>query len=163
MALLILVVVLFAGLVLIPFGLPGTWLMVVAAVLYGPLSGGPALSTTVIVGTGVLALAAEALEFWLSAGYTKRYGGSSRGAWGAIIGGMVGAVVGLPVPIIGSVIGAFLGAFAGALVGELTGGARAGAATRAATGAVIGRLVATAIKMAVGVAMALWIVTAAWR
>ncbi|GDX87456.1 hypothetical protein LBMAG44_13690 [Gemmatimonadota bacterium] len=61
---------------------------------------------------------------WLmvAARYTKKYGGSSRAAWGALIGGVVGAMVGVPMPIIGSVIGALAGSFVGALLGEYSTG-----------------------------------------
>ena len=42
------------------------------------------------------ALVAEALDFVLAARYTKRYGGTSHGMWGAVVGGLIGAIVGVP-------------------------------------------------------------------
>jgi uncharacterized protein len=162
MELLLFGVVLLLSLFLIPLGLPGTWLMVGAAIGYDALVPGDPIGWVTIVITAVLALVAEIFEFTLSASYTRKYGGSRRAGWGAIIGGIVGAIVGVPVPIIGSVIGAFVGAFAGALVAEYTRrDSTAGTATRVATGALIGRVVAAAMKTGVGVVIAAWLVAAA--
>ncbi len=161
MELLLLAIVLLVSLVLIPLGLPGTWLMIAAAMAYGWLAGSPIGIFTLVV-LVVLALVGELIEFSLSARFTRQYGGSRRAGWGAIAGGIVGAIVGVPIPIIGSVIGAFVGSFAGALAAEWLRGTGAGAATRVATGALLGRAAATAAKSAIGVVMAVWILFAAW-
>jgi len=153
--------VLLLSLFLIPLGLPGTWVMVGSAIGYDVLVKGDPIGWVTIAATAVLALIAEIFEFSLSARYTRKYGGSRRAGWGAIIGGIVGAVVGIPVPIIGSMIGAFIGAFVGALLFELAGGTRAGAATRVATGALLGRVVAAAMKVGIGFVMAAWVIGAA--
>ena len=154
--------VLVVSLVMIPFGLPGLWVMLAAAVGYSALTGGATISTFTIIAVGLLAVAAEVVEFVLSAKYVRIYGGSRRGAWGAIIGGSVGAIMGLPIPIIGSLVGAFAGSFVGALVAELGAGAGKGEASRAAWGALVGRAVAAALKVAVGLAMMVWLFFAAW-
>ena len=162
MEILLFAIVLLLSLVLIPLGLPGTWIMVGAAIGYDALVGGDPIGWVTIVGSAVLAVIAEIFEFSLSARYTKKYGGSKRAGWGAIIGGIVGAIVGVPVPIIGSVIGAFVGSFIGALVAEYTRReSTAGTATRVATGALIGRVVAAAMKTGMGVVIAAWLVAAA--
>jgi uncharacterized protein YqgC (DUF456 family) len=96
----------------------------------------------------------------LATRFTKRYGGSRRAGWGAIIGGMIGAFVGVPVPIVGSIVGAFVGAFVGALVLEWSRGSGTGIATRVAWGALIGRVTAAAVKVAIGFVMAVWMVWA---
>src|SRR6185295_1028847 len=105
---------------------------------------------------GVLMIIAEVLEWVLAGRFAKKYGGSKRAGWGAIIGGMIGAFMGVPIPIIGSVIGAFLGAFVGAFVFEWSGTRDHGVATRVAWGALIGRVVAAAIKVGIGIVMAVW-------
>jgi len=156
MNILILTVVMLLGLVMIPFGLPGTWIIAAAALGYQLLVPG-SISILTVIAVVVLALVGEFLEFSLSAKYTKKYGGSRRASWGAIIGGMIGAFMGVPVPFVGSVIGAFAGAFAGAFIGEFSRAGQGGAATRVATGALIGRAVAAAMKIGIGVAMAAWI------
>ena len=163
MALIVLAVVLFAGLLLIPLGLPGIWLIVGAVALYNPVTGTEAVGTATIIAVLLLATIAEIIEFTLAARYTREYGGSKRAGWGAILGGIVGAIVGVPVPVIGSVIGAFVGSFVGALVAEWSLGTKTGAATRVATGALLGRVMATAAKVAIGMVMAIWTLAAAWQ
>jgi uncharacterized protein YqgC (DUF456 family) len=146
---------------MIPFGLPGLWIMVGSALAYQLLVPGT-IGTATVVGTAVLALIAELLEFTLAGRYARKYGGSRRAGWGAIIGSIVGAIVGVPIPILGSIIGGFIGAFVGAFIAERSLGTAAGGATRVATGALIGRVVAAAMKTAFGVVIAVWILFAAW-
>jgi uncharacterized protein YqgC (DUF456 family) len=161
MELLLLAAVLLLSFLMIPFGLPGLWIMVGSALAYQLLVPGT-IGTTTVAGTAVLALIAEVLEFTLAGGYARKYGGSRRAGWGAIIGSIVGAIVGVPIPILGSIVGGFVGAFVGAFVAERSLGTTAGGATRVATGALIGRVVAAAMKTAVGVVIAVWILFAAW-
>ena len=163
MSLLVLAGVLIMSLLIIPLGLPGTWIMVIAAWGYNYLVPGDPVGTWTILGTAILALIAEWLEMTLSASYTRKYGGSKRAAWGAIIGGVVGAVIGVPVPLIGPLIGAFAGSFIGAWVFEKSRGVEGENATRVATGALIGRAAAAAMKVAIAMVMLVWIMTSAWR
>lgn len=160
---LLLLVAVLGGLVMIPLGLPGIWLMLVAGVGHRLLVSPPTIGWLTLGGLTLIALGAEWLEFSVAGRYTKQYGGSRRAAWGAIAGGLVGAFVGIPVPVIGSVIGAFAGAFVGALLGEYSVGRDHGKATRAATGALIGRAVATALKSLAGCLIGGWLLAAAWR
>jgi uncharacterized protein YqgC (DUF456 family) len=156
----LLALVLLLSLIIIPLGLPGVWVMVLAAVAYLWLVPAAPFGWMVIVGCVAIAVLSEALDLVLAARYTRKYGGSRRGAWGAIVGGLAGAIVGVPVPIIGSVIGAFVGSFLGALVAEYTAGASHESAARAATGATIGRAIATAAKVGAGCVIAAWILAA---
>lgn len=162
----ILALVQVAGLLLIPFGLPGTWVQIAALLGFAWWGGFEAVSPWTVAGLVVLAALAEGLEFWMGGRYAEKYGGSKRSAWGAILGGIAGAIVGVPIPLIGSVIGAFVGSFAGAMVFELTaqkkGATDVGAATRVGWGALVGRLLSTAMKSAVGVAIAVIGLIAAW-
>lgn len=158
MAVALLVVALLLGLALIPFGMPGLWLMVAAAVAYD-VANPETFAAWTLAGMIVLGVAAEIAEFALTVRFTKRYGGSRRATLGAIAGSIAGAIVGVPIPLVGSVIGAFVGAFAGAFVAELTR-STATDAGRAATGAFIGRTVAAATKVAVGVVLAVWVIGA---
>jgi uncharacterized protein YqgC (DUF456 family) len=161
MAILALVAVLLLGLVMIPFGMPGTLVMFCGALGYKLLvpAGGIGWPTVVIV--GLLMAFAEAMEWMLTGKYARKYGGSRRASWGAVIGGMIGAFIGVPIPLVGPVIGAFAGAFIGAFVGEISRGSGGGASTRVAWGAFVGRVVGAALKMGVGVAMLSWIIFAA--
>ncbi len=163
MQLLILACVIVLSLILIVLGLPGLWIMVATAVAYNLIVPGEPIGWFTLVGVAVLALVAELLEFSLTGRFARKYGGSRRAGWGAILGGIVGAMVGLPVPIIGSVIGAFVGSFLGALIAEFTGGSSAADATRVAKGALIGRVVSTVLKIGIGFTIGVWIFIAAAR
>ena len=163
MPVIVLGVALACALLLIPLGLPGTWAMVGAALVYhlaGPPGG---IGTRTIIGTAALALVAELIEFTIAARFARRYGGSRRAAWGAVIGGFVGVIVGVPLPIAGPVIGGLLGTFLGALIGEFETGGTQLRAARVATGAVLGRVAAVVMKVGIAVGIAGWILVAAMR
>jgi uncharacterized protein YqgC (DUF456 family) len=153
---------LLGSLVLIPLGLPGLWVMLGAALLYwiGVPAGGIGLWT--LLGASVLVIIAETLEFTIAGSYARKYGGSRRASWGALIGGTVGAILGVPVPVIGSIAGALGGAFIGAFVGEMTVKATDRAHPgRVAMGAMLGRALAAAMKCGIGVVVASWLLAAA--
>jgi uncharacterized protein len=162
MSIFLFAIVLLVSLVIIPFGLPGLWVMIGAAVGYDALVTGDPIGWVTLIGVTVIAVIAEVLEFTLAGTYTRRFGGSRRGARGAMIGGVVGAIVGFPIPIVGPLVGAFAGAFLGALVAERTGGATNEDSRRAATGALVGRTVAAAMKVGIGILIAGWLLIAAW-
>ena len=160
---LLLAAALAACLVLVPLGLPGSWLMIGAALIYDWLVPSSPIGWTYTGIALALAVLAEIFEFTLSARYTKKYGGSRRAGWGAILGGIAGAIVGVPVPIIGSVIGAFVGSFVGALAMELTRPeSTRGSATRVAWGALLGRVAATTAKTGLACVMAALLLFGAW-
>jgi uncharacterized protein YqgC (DUF456 family) len=102
------------GLLLVPLGLPGLWVMVLGVLGYGWLTDMRTVGVWTVAIVVSLAFVGELIESWLGFRFAKRYGGSKRAGWGALVGGIGGAIVGVPIPIIGSVIGAFVGSFAGA-------------------------------------------------
>jgi uncharacterized protein YqgC (DUF456 family) len=160
MQVLLLIAAILLGLVMIPFGMPGTLIMFAAALCYYLLVPAGGIGLTTVVAMGVLMAVAEGLEWVLTSRFTKKYGGSRRAGWGAILGGMVGAFMGVPIPIVGSIVGAFVGAFAGAFVFEWSRKGDHGTATRVAWGALIGRVTAAAIKVGIGLGMAVWMLFA---
>ena len=151
-----------AGLVLVPLGLPGLWLMLAAGLTHRMVAPASRIDWNVLAAVTAVAIVAEYLEFALAARYTRKYGGSKRAGWGALIGGFIGAIVGVPVPIIGSIIGAFAGSFVGALTAEYSVSRNVGVAQRAAFGSLVGRVAATAIKTAAGLAIAAVLLITAW-
>jgi uncharacterized protein YqgC (DUF456 family) len=153
LAIILLVVASLIGLVLIPLGLPGLWVILLGIIGYGWITDFRTVSTGFLILAIALALLGEVLESWIGFRFAKRYGGSSRAGWGALVGGLIGAIVGVPIPIIGSVIGGFVGAFVGAALFEYTKARQAEGSVRAGWGAVLGRAAAVAIKMGLGVAM----------
>src|SRR5918994_2992979 len=141
------------GLVLIPLGLPGLWVILLGIIGYGWLTDFQTLSATFLIVMIGLAILGEVFETWIGFRYAQRYGGSSRAGWGALVGGLVGAIVGVPVPIVGSVVGGFVGAFVGAALFEYTRARHSEGAVKAGWGALLGRAAAAAGKMALGVVM----------
>jgi hypothetical protein len=140
-----------AGLLLIPLGLPGLWVMVAGVLAFGWLTDFRSVGVWTIALVVGLAFAGELLETWIGFRFAKAYGGSRAAGWGALIGGVAGALVGVPIPLIGSVIGAFAGSFLGAALFEYARQQQPDVAARAGWGAVLGRAAAAAAKMALGV------------
>src|SRR5881296_3659046 len=163
LATLVLALCCLAGLVLVPLGLPGLWVMVAGVVGYGWLTDFRSVGVATIVAVVGLAFLGEIIEGWLGFRFARTFGGSRRSAWGALVGGIIGAVLGVPVPIVGSVIGAFLGSFAGAALFEYSVSRTPDTAVRAGWGAVVGRATAAAAKIALGVVIAVLGVIAAVR
>lgn len=154
-------VVMLVGLMLIPLGLPGLWVILLGVIGYGALTDFRGVGLGTLITVTVLAFIGEAIEWWVGYRYTRRYGGSRRAGWGALLGGIIGAFAGIPIPIIGSVIGSFLGSFVGAALFEFTKTPEN--AVRVGWGALLGRMWATAAKTALGLAMAVVAVFAALR
>lgn len=144
------------GLLLIPFGLPGLWVILLGILGYGWLTDFQTIGMWFLGLMIALAILGEVFEAWIGFGYARKYGGSSRAGWGALVGGLVGAVIGVPVPVIGSVIGGFVGAFVGAALFEYTRVKHLEGSAKAGWGAVLGRAFASAAKMAIGLVMAVW-------
>jgi uncharacterized protein len=144
-----------AGLAMIPLGLPGLWVMVGGILAYGWLTGFASIGVATIAIVLGLAFLGEIIENWIGFRFAKRYGGSTRSGWGALIGGLVGAIIGVPVAVIGSVLGAFIGSFVGAALFEYTASRHAGVATRVGWGAVMGRVAGVTVKIALGIVIAI--------
>jgi len=163
LAVIILALCLLAGLLLIPLGLPGLWVMLAGIVAYGWLTAFHAVGVKTIVAAIVLAFVAEVVEAWLSFRLARRYGGSPAAGWGALLGGLVGAMMGVPIPLIGSVVGAFVGSLVGAVLFEYWASRGVETALRAGWGALVARAVGAAAKTAIGVAIAVVATVAAIR
>ena len=137
------------GFALVPFGLPGNWLIACAGLL-GPSAGvGWTPFWVLLVGAAV----AEAGEFTFAARATRKSGGSKWGALGALVGGFVGGFLALPlIPPLGPLLGAALGAFAGAVIVE-SGllGRTPGEGLSAGRGAFLGILLGRSWKVLVAV------------
>ena len=147
-----------AGLFLNILGLPGLWLIVVAAIAYAWAFGFAYIGWGTIIALIVLGLLAELVEFFAGAAGSKQAGGSKRGMVGAIIGGIVGGIVGtplIPIPIVGTVVGSVAGCFLGAYGIELLIGKSHGEATSISYGAAKGRMVGLIAKTGFGLAMAI--------
>ena len=144
---LVFLLVMLAGLFIIPFGLPGLWLMI-GVVAFGAFAGKIAWWTLVLL--VILGIVAEVLEFFAVKKMSDRHGGSRLAFVGAILGGFAGALIGAPVFLVGPVIAGVIGTFAGAaLVTAWEQRSLGPAARRVGMGAALGRAAAVAIKVAV--------------
>ena len=115
------VLLLLIGLVLVPLGLPGTWLVVAISFLYSLFQDFQAgrndfwvLSVVIL-----LAVVAELLEFGIGVIGGRKLQVSNGAIVSSLIGGIVGAVIGVPVMLVGGLLGLFIGVFAGAFVYEI--------------------------------------------
>jgi len=141
-----------AALVLVPLGLPGTWLQVAIAGVLAWIAPDTISSFTIVV---VLALGGELSDVLSGRWGTRRFGGSARAGWGALLGGFAGLLVGEPVPIVGPLAMSFVGTFVGAVVEELSGRGDLAPSLQAGWGALVGRAVGVAIKLGLAFAIAI--------
>jgi hypothetical protein len=162
-AVLLLVIASITGLLLIPLSLPGLWVILLGVLGYGWLTDFRTVGAVFLSIAIGLALLGEVIEAWVGFRFARRYGGSRRAGWGALVGGLIGAIVGVPIPLVGSVIGGFVGAFAGAALFEYSGARHTEGAARAGWGAVLGRAVAAGVKIALGIVIAAWALFLALR
>ncbi len=163
------------GLIAAVLGLPGTWLMVVIAILLASITAGESfvhVSWLGVIALVVLAGIGELIEFIAGSAGVGQQGGTKRSAWYALVGSMVGAVAGLfislpiPVPVISQLISSVLfgamGAAAGAVIGERREGKDWDKTTRVGIGALIGRLLGTVGKAACAAIMTIILIYQVW-
>ena len=87
----------------------------------------------------VVVVVVQALDYFVPAWGTKRFGGSKWGIWGSTIGMLIGLFFG--------VWGIILGPFIGAVVFELIDGKNTHAALRAGWGSFVGLMTGTILKL----------------
>ncbi len=97
-------------------------------------------STRFLIIWALIVVAIMILDNLIPAWGTKKYGGSSYGMWGSIIGAVAGIFF---FPPVGLIAGPLIGAF----IGELIAGKQKDQALRSAMGAFIGFLAGTLIKV----------------
>ena len=144
---------------MIPFGLPGNWLMAVSALLAA--YGEEANYTPLILLLGAATIA-ELFEALLGSKMAHSAGASKAGMIGSFLGALLGGfflTFLVPIPVIGPLIGACLGAFLGAVLFEMLFTERnADSKSLAHIGiaAVIGVLFGRLMKVTFGVAGAIY-------
>jgi uncharacterized protein YqgC (DUF456 family) len=99
--------------------------------------------------TGVIALLATLLDYYLPVLGTKKYGGSKWGVWGAIMGLLFAVFF----PVFGP-LGFLIWPFSGAFIGELSQQKNQKNALRAAWGSFVGFLAGSLIKLIISMAYA---------
>jgi len=147
------------GLIAIPLGLSGTFIILGLAVLVGALGSFHTIPLWVLVIMAVLVVGAEVVESLLGSVMAKRFGATRWGMAGAFLGGLLGGAAGTAVlPVIGSIVGSFLSSALLAVFLEWWRARRLRESLPAGWGALLGKALSTSMKMAIGFAMAIYIV-----
>ena len=148
------------GILVIPFGLPGGWIILADAFVYALATGFQKITWPILGILLAMALVAEGVELLSGIWGAKRYGASRRAIAGAIAGAILGAILMSPLLfLVGAMIGAFLGAFAGAFLIEFLGDRNLRRALRSGFGAFLGRMGAILAKTGMATAMAAIIIS----
>jgi hypothetical protein len=147
-------------LALVPFALPGNWLIVISTSLlaWWRWEEQP-FSIYTLIAIVVLAFIGELVEFFGGMGGAKRAGAGFRGSIGAIIGAISGAIIGTAfLPLVGTILGSCIGAGLGAWAMELTAGREMRQSVHLGFGAGLGQFLGTTTKFAIGVTI--WLIVA---
>ena len=146
--------VLVVGLICIPLGLGGTFIILADALVLALVTRFESMGVWSLLIMAALAVLGEVIESFLGVFTVRRFGASKWAMLGTFIGGILGAALGTPIaPVIGTLIGAFVGSFAGAFLAEVAHRRQLHASLRAGWGAFLGRVLAAVVKVQIGVLM----------
>ncbi|MDR2489387.1 MAG: DUF456 domain-containing protein [Desulfovibrio sp.] len=152
------------SLMLIFLGLPGTWTIIAIAAGWSFFVDSAHFGWRFFALAVGLAGIGELVEFF--AGYygAKRFGGSSKGSVGGIIGALIGGFLCAPVFFgFGALPGALAGGFIGCFLMEKIQGAGNAAAMSAAFGATLGRFGGFVVKLSIGIGIICLSVPLIWE
>jgi uncharacterized protein YqgC (DUF456 family) len=160
--LMILIVLNAAWLVLVLFGIPGNWLMVLSTCLFAWWTWDQRVfSGWTLIAITALALAGELVEFLAGMLGARGSGASWRASVAAVFGAILGALFGtfmIPVLFLGTVLGASVGAGLAVWAVEVARGELAEHSLRRGIGAGVGQFVGTTSKILLG--LAIWLIIA---
>lgn len=152
--LLLLLLACVASVISLLFGLPGTFLIVVAALVYGWATGFAAVNWSTLGWLLLLAVAGEGVEFVAGAAGAARERPSWRVMVAVLAGGVVGGLIGTPLLFgVGSLLGTLVGAFLGAALAVASEGGTVTSALSTGLAAFRGRLLGFVLKTAVAIIM----------
>lgn len=149
---------LLAGVVMIPFTLPGTWVIVVASFLYALVRDYQASADwKVIAVLAGLALLGELIEFLTGTLGPAKEKVPTGAIVCSVIGGIAGAIIGVPVFLIGALLGLLLGSFFGAFLYCLVKDGHVRQALRHSWLILTSRVIAIFAKTAIGAGMVVFV------
>lgn len=135
-------------------GLPGNWLMIIAALGYGYLEGFVHMTSTVLLLLLGAVITGELVEFAAGSLGAKKENASRSAIIAAFIGGIAGGILGTGImPGLGSIAGAVCGSFAAGYVAEYMATGNKEKAAKVAKSIVIGQALALIFKLAVAIGM----------
>jgi uncharacterized protein len=141
------ILVLMFGTFSILFGLPGTVIILIDALIYAAVTGFDKVGFKILLTLLILSALAEAADFAVGMAGAVKFGASRRGLWAFVIGGIVGAALMAPYLLgLGLIVGTFLGGFIAMLIVELIDRNRLKPSLRAALGGIIGRAAGICVK-----------------
>jgi hypothetical protein len=145
------------GLLSLIFGLPGTFVIFGAVLVYAWATGFTTIQWTVPAWLLAMAIAGEVIELFAgSAAVSARSEPNRRVTIATFVGALLGGIVGTPFLFgIGSLIGAMAGAFIGAALAVSSSGGHWRDSLRIGFAALRGRLLGFVIKSAIAVSMIL--------
>jgi uncharacterized protein len=159
--LIVLDLVLLCGLIAIPIGLGGNFILLGAALLVAIITRFQAITLVALIVMLVVVVLGEIIESMLGSYMAYKFGATRYGMIGAFVGGILGAVAGTPIlPIIGSIAGSFIGAAIGAVLLEYYHQRKIDSSLPAGWGALLGKLASSVVKMCIGVGIAIHLVLA---
>ena len=145
-------------------GLPGSWVILALGGLWAFFVESPEMTFNFFLIPIGLAALGEGADFCASYFGAKKFGGSSKGSLGGMIGAFTGAVLCAPILFgLGALPGALLGAFTGCLVVERMRGTATPAAVKAAWGTALGYFGGFLIKLSVAVIILMRLIPAIWQ
>lgn len=154
------------GVLLTALRLPGTWLIIVTALVYGWWTEWERFGWVLIAVLVGVALAGEAIELLASVITARKAGASRRAAWGGLIGGILGMLfLSIPIffPPIGTVVGALVGCFVGAAIAEFSVHKEVTQGAKVGLFSALGFVLGTVTKIALALLMsAILLTTVAW-
>jgi len=149
-------------LVLVVFGLPGNWLIVISTCLFAWWRwDDDVFSIYTLIAIAALAVLGELVEFFAGMVGAKRAGASWRGSLAALAGAIAGAIFGtflISIPFLGTLLGACIGAGLGAWALEFSRGKKLEESARYGVGAGLGEFLGITSKFALGIVI--WLVVA---
>lgn len=141
------ILVLLFGAFSILFGLPGTVIILLDAVVYATVTGFERIGFKILVTLLILSILAELADFAVGMAGAVKFGASRKAFWASVIGGLIGAALMAPFLLgLGAVAGGFFGGFAGVLAVELLRLNSLKPSLRAAWGAILGRAAGICVK-----------------
>ena len=150
----LLLIFMFAGLLSILIGIPGTFTILGFALIYAIFTHFQIITVKLLFGLLAIAIMGEVIEAFLGLFSARKFGASWRSLFFSVIGGFAGAIIGsIFLPLVGTVIGAICGAFLGAFLPELAVKKKLEVSIHAGFGAFLGRTAGILAKVVLGAIM----------